>query len=67
MFILLFDHLTDSIECFGAAAGAGAPEPEPEQHHLHPQPCLPWMPQGAVDQDLSISVRRQCFAEIQPY
>ena len=48
MFILLFDHLTDSIECFGAAAGAGAPEPEPEQHHLHPQPCLPWMPQGAV-------------------
>ena len=42
------DHLVDSIKCPGAAEGVGALEPEPEQHHLHPHPCLPWMPQGLI-------------------
>ena len=42
------DHLLDSIKCPGAAEGVGALEPEPEQHHLHPHPCLPWMPQGLI-------------------
>ena len=43
------DHLLDSIKCPGAAKGVGALEPEPEQHHLHPHPCLPWLPQGLID------------------